>query len=302
MKNLIKVIICAAIVLMTINSNQAQSNVGAVNESRLVIATSGLNLRKAPTLKSSVIKLVKYGHEVQVIENPTSIKQDTIEIGNGKELVGQWLKVSYRGDKGYMFSPFLAKIEAQYFPTELVDENFALLFEGSNCYYNFQYRRGFSWTGIYKTVSGKYRSKKVNVTYSTSNEMGHESYSIDTDEQEDLLFIVGSKTTEINVNDGNYSYFESIRDQKGKILDRIEYNDFEGTLTYCHDDMSYNLSDEKYQALSIVWRGDLDDDGFDDFIIQYGENDGRIVLHLSSQAEAGDLFKAVAEYYIGYCC
>ena len=288
--------------MWTINSNHAQSNVGAVNESRLVIATSGLNLRTAPSLESSVIRLVKYGHEVQLLEASVPSRLETIQTGAGKTLNGQWLRVSYRGDEGYMFSPFLAKIESQYFPTDLVDDNFALLLEGPNCYYNFQYRRGFDWTGIYKTVSGKYRSKKVNITYSTSYEMGHESYSIDTDEQEDLLFIIGTRNTPIKVNKGLYSYYESLNKQKGQIIDQVYYDSMTGAVNICHDNVSYDLSDKTHAAMSIVWRGDLDDDGIDDFIIQYGEKDGKIVLHLSSQAKAGELHKAVAEYYIGYCC
>lgn len=299
MKNIIKVTLSIIFFTTAYFNTKAQSNVGAVNESRLVIATSGLNLRSAPTLKSSIVKLVSYGREVQLVERKEFAKADTLLIGGGRALTGSWLKVSYRGYKGYMFSPFLARIEGPNFPTELVDNDFALLMEGKNCNYNFQYRRDFNYTGIYKTVSGKYRAKKVNVTYTSDRADGRECYSVDTDEVEKILFIIGTRNTPITVNDGYFSYFQKLNNQKGRAMDQVFYNEETGGIDYCHDNISYDLSDRNYKAMSLVWRGDLDADGIDDFIVQYGEEDGKIVLHLSTQTAEGELHKAVAEYYLG---
>lgn len=299
MKNVLRITVNALIVICAFQTSQAQSHISKADKSRIVIATSGLNLRSAPTLNSQIIKLVRYGHEVQLKEEPISTNTDTIQVTNGTDLLGTWIKVDYRGHRGYMFSPFLAKLNHADFPTELLDDNFALLLEGQSCLPNFQYRRDFTYTGIYKTVSGKYRAKKVNVTYSSSDEYENECYSVDTGENEKLLFIVGSRKLPITVSKGQFSYYQNLSEQRNKMMDQVFYDTKSSILDFCHNNVSYQLNENGHKVTSILWRGDLDADGIDDFIIQSEDEIKKIVLYLSSQRQEEKLFKAVAEYYLG---
>ena len=67
--------------------------------------------------------------------------------------------------------------------------------------------------------------------------------------------------------------------------------------------MAYEISHGDYRPGRVQWKGDLDNDGLDDFIIHFGSGKaGELVLFLSSKAEPGELFKKVARYVTKYCC
>jgi len=293
--NALKIII--GLLISIVYQIQAQSAWHTSIDYRTVIATSGLNMRSAPSLKASVVKLIGYGRIVEVEEALT--KKDTIRKGQDSELIGTWLRVKYGNRKGYMFNRYLANISRHSFPTELIDKDYVLLLEGVSCQPNFQYRKNFNYTGVYKTISGNYRAKKVNVTYSSNQDPQNECYQVVTDEQEKLLFIVGSRNEPITVHEGHFSYYQNLDEQKGKVVRQVYYDMQTGFVEYCYDNISSDLSDASQSVRSIVWRGDLNTDGIDDFIIQYGAEQGKIVLHLSSTKHDGQLHKAVAEYYVG---
>ena len=53
---------------------------------------------------------------------------------------------------------------------------------------------------------------------------------------------------------------------------------------------------------NLYWSGDLDGDGQQDYIIQFGDKDARTQLYLSKSAAKNQLVRPVAVYYSGYCC
>ena len=82
-------------------------------------------------------------------------------------------------------------------------------------------------------------------------------------------------------------------------MDQVFYDTKSSILDFCHNNVSYQLNENGHKVTSILWRGDLDADGIDDFIIQSEDEIKKIVLYLSSQRQEEKLFKAVAEYYLG---
>jgi hypothetical protein len=56
------------------------------------------------------------------------------------------------------------------------------------------------------------------------------------------------------------------------------------------------------EYMTLHFYGDIDGDGIKDYIIGYDDKTHTRYLFLSSCAEKGQLFKAVAAYWAGYCC
>jgi|GEM_PF-2364301 len=105
-----KVILFILILLFFSCKNEAPSskNGGDKNEVQgkklYTIALSGLNIRKAPTLKSEVVGKIPFGEEITQLKEST----ETAEIKVGiKTLSGYWHEIRYRDITGYAFSEFL---------------------------------------------------------------------------------------------------------------------------------------------------------------------------------------------------
>lgn len=99
MKNVLSVIIVILGIQFGFSTNPD------VNQNRLtVVANSGLKLRTAPTLNSSVIKVIPFGDVVfEVID--TVLITDRIEW-----MEGEWIQVDHSGDVGYVFDGFLSSL------------------------------------------------------------------------------------------------------------------------------------------------------------------------------------------------
>jgi len=68
-----------------------------------IIAPSGLNIRKTPSLKGQIIKTLPYNAQVTLIGH----KKNMIKVGNNK---GYWAKIKIRSQVGWLFSAFIEKI------------------------------------------------------------------------------------------------------------------------------------------------------------------------------------------------
>jgi len=86
-----------------------------------VVANSGLKLRTAPTLQSSVVKVIPYGDKV-VVQMDTIFNQERIEW-----MEGDWIYVDHDGDKGYVFDGFLTSLPMPSFDFEYAQEDLMLL-------------------------------------------------------------------------------------------------------------------------------------------------------------------------------
>ena len=242
MKNLVVIII--SIFMLTTFAAKAEKIQYPTNEveTKIVLATSGLNLRQEPSLDSKVLKLVAYGDRVAILEE--KVKTDTIQLNKTKQLSGHWVKVAHRATQGYMFSAFLAKMESEYFPEELIDEDFALLYPGCGCGSSLQYRRDFEYTGVYQTPSRKFRSKKVNPSFYSKQGSIVDLICVKTDEvEEEILFIVGSRNKKITTygkGQLNLDFYDYGFDKKHHLNEDLFFDEEDDSLHYCYNNVAYD--------------------------------------------------------------
>ena len=90
-----------------------------------IYASSGLNMRKTPSIEGEKLTKVPYGAAVEVLEDKSAPVTMTYE-----GLKGKWLYVKYGADKGYVFEGFMGRLSVPQ-PgmefTEYFKKNFAPL-------------------------------------------------------------------------------------------------------------------------------------------------------------------------------
>jgi len=100
-----------------------QEHVSYQPKNHLVVwAISGLNMRAAPNLSSKKITTIPYGEQVKIIEKDTlspMLKiglQPEISFDKNKipaiQIKGNWSKIAYKNEVGYVFDGFLSKLPA----------------------------------------------------------------------------------------------------------------------------------------------------------------------------------------------
>ncbi|MFD2561489.1 SH3 domain-containing protein [Aquimarina rubra] len=304
-------------------SQEPKSNVHKGTYS--VVSTTGVNLREAPNLKSKILVKLPFATKIEITENK-SFGIDTIGENilyrNRKEkiknhIVGNWVKIKYKNYEGYLFDAYLGEIASLknivLDDSELdLNKNFILLFPGSYCHNNFWSVKNMNWLGLYQ-IGDHFEFKTIELSYSYFRDfipdyMAIEDYTISTNNNENLMFIIGSK---INLKKG------FINGKRGKCLEGSNFEDFDklqisGTAMYpelilksknkkqiinsAHRSITY------YSPTCLVWEGDIDQDGKLDYIISYGEKSVRTYLYLSSEADDNQIVKPVAVFSDGYCC
>lgn len=104
------------------------------------LAKSGIIIRSKPALESDKLGIVPFGEKLFVLNPTTSF--DVIESRNGK-----WLKITYKGSEGYIFSGYVTTLKIQkhkfsgidcyqsVFFEEFIKLNLdTLICKGHNCY------------------------------------------------------------------------------------------------------------------------------------------------------------------------
>ncbi len=302
-----------------------------------VIATNGLNIRKAPDTKSEVVGYAPFGAKVEILSEThfgwDVIGEHTFYTGVGSSdeyswtepVEGFWVEVEYEGTIGYMFSAYL------YYGNEYLDyenefqnsvnQDFAILYPHFNCADNVVNVPGMIWYGVYQ-VGDKISLRQVEINYFHDyDEIS--SLAVTTKDNEGLMFIIGSKEHlppgqvfghtfdkwEESIFYADYYYEELNEDLMDNFSLNIENFEKED---YIHRELTLNtggrsqaLNPEGYDLgdpMNLEFIGDLDGDGQQDYIIVYGEEFSQTVLYLSSKAEEGQTVKPVAVYYSGFCC
>ncbi len=298
-------------------SNHAQRNLH-------VIAESGLNLRAKPKKTAMVIAKIPYFEKVTLehkndygVDTLTILKTETQEV----PLVGKWLKVSHKGNVGFVHSSYLQDINKSYQDKNL-NQDYILLKPGMNCLDNLHDKRAYHWYGLYHHKEGTSLSE-IDFEY-LSIENTYVPYYIHAEKDKDLLFIIGSKQT-LNVGSRKpHFYFQKnpivqhLRKDLCDTLISIKNKIYFQYTTLYEEGMDFKCfvkQDQNYQYMhqrrhenrllnvtSFEWMGDLDGDGLTDYIFTFGEKSSSTILYLSSLRKANEIVHPVAAYYSGYCC
>ncbi len=301
-------------------------------ERNVVISTNGINLREFPNRGSKVLTAIPFGERV-VILNEKSFGTETIghyvdfdygyaisgyERENKIAIKGDWIKVSYKGQRGFVFSGYLGyKSDSNNKNNTDFNREVVLLYQTTSCYTNIYPPQSYNWYGVYhKKNIYEIRPITISYYYDDYTEPGLTPFVTSTSDNRDLAFIIGSKTKmkEGRIDGTNFPgqerYFRDETRTNHKLLNELSMERVESSggqyLPYLklksgNKRQILNIDDDS-PLQSIVWMGDLDQDGKRDYIIYYGDEESMMVLYLSSHAKAGQIVKPVAVYYSGYCC
>ena len=254
--------------------------------------------------------------------------------------IGYWWSVRYKGKTGYMFSGFLANKEelgTDYYPD--LNEQWRVMATGGNACASthVDLKKAWFWYGLFRTSGGKYELRAVQLRYVVADysyEQGHfdllqrELIILAADVAEQPLFLIGKREkwrerTDISGDEaypvaGKVSKFLGQADTPNAALLRSY-----GVIVEKSSDVHYpnyflSLGDQqgKRQKLilhypgrdysqppsELLWTGDLDGDGRNDYLLNAPGEIGANMLYLSTQAKKGEMAGLVAVMWHWYCC
>jgi len=289
-----------------------------------VVSRTGLNMREYPSINSRKIMTIPYGAIVEFIEENRKDSIGEYKYNEGKmvkeiPIVSSWNKVKYNQKEGYVFGAYLYKGEEKkrILPNELINKEYILLMPGYDCFNNFILGEKFNWYGLY-IENNKQELRKVELSYVVNESFTMMPLIIRTNEDENLKFIIGSKE-ELKEGriDGIYdedNWGWGIKEKREKLKQLELKNSFnlieeeEGNLFKIEKEGRIQILNKLYKEKmlypsKILYEGDLNGDGKEDYIIMYGEKAAEIILYLGKREfEEGKILEAVSIYFTGYCC
>ncbi|NJC27954.1 SH3 domain-containing protein [Neolewinella antarctica] len=177
-----------------------------------VVATKGLLLRAQPSANGTIVTGIPFGETVDVFD-PCDYGYLTagnlrdyhrFDHGNGRleyhdqTISGQWLRVRYGRDTGYVFDAYLA--ERFTTPTLLDDDaneiepSLVMLEPGQDISASV-YRPGdYHFYGVYETSPGRMALREVEINYFVASDELRDALFVSAKPARDLSFVVGSKT------------------------------------------------------------------------------------------------------------
>jgi hypothetical protein len=309
------------LILLNLNVSLAQ-NIQVDTNATIVIANGGLNLRSEPSKKSNKITNIPFGSTIKYISD-RSFNIDSILIRHShirdEELIkGNWVKVEYNKMKGYVLDIYLyhKRYDKDRFKKKY-DNDFILLYPGCGCDpENLHNPNGWKWFGYFEEGEGKYKVEEISISYYSTKVIQCELI-ISASKNENLSFIIGSKNgrlskAEIVQGKRIILYDYGYNPVKKSDLDNasVELIENKDVKTWKPSEL-YLINGNNRQLLNkpeyfipyeISFKGDLDGDLKDDYIIHYGDKAGIVILYLTTKAKPGNLIEQVAMFFSSYCC
>ncbi|MFK8101585.1 MAG: SH3 domain-containing protein [Saprospiraceae bacterium] len=293
----------------------------------VVIATSGLNMRNAPSLTANIVGYVPFAANLEIVDD-LAYGKDTLssaytihyETGEAYEanLAGYWVKAKYKNLEGYVFSSYLFYDLSE--REDSLNEAYILLFEGTDCYDNVRYNKDWYWYGLYEEGNRSVLRAVELSFFAEETELGV-FLGIATNLDQASVYLIGSENPlpqRVLKNATHVDYSQQFFDRENVAnLELLEAAGLAIVQPKGENEWGFSLivKDETgarqllnpedsdfYYPSGIDWYGDLDGDGKMDYIIHYGEEMSQTVLYLSSKAKPGALVHPVAAYFSGYCC
>lgn len=329
MKNLIAIVLLAF--SLTQSGAQEYKFYPHYGHEYKVTARSGLNLRSKPNLSSPIITKVDYAETVKLEHKDdygyALIDSIVTESSAKYYSKGFWIKVNHNGVSGFMNTAYLYPVYKNYGNYEIektMNQDYVLLKPGFGCRDNIvKGINDFIWYGLYQK-GAEVSLKKIKFEFFRSDgEMS--DLSVVAKDDKNLNYIIGSKKPlQVGPIVGKMNNHHFFKDEE--VSDTLERVSFQNE--YCqvkikgiyHTWQSNKGRIEKYHKLYKVyahldgntqllnemgyinWVGDIDQDGYMDYISTVGEKNARTYLYLSSERSKDQIVKPVGVYYSGYCC
>ena len=302
------------------NSNPIVPNTSAT----IVIASGGLRLREKPSTSSRVLTTIPFGSKISYVSDQSFGEDDVSYLNNdgiATKVRGCWVKVSFNQLTGFVLDIYLFwdNNTLHRFP-DTVNNEFILLYPGCGCNSgNFYDPAKWKWYGYFENEQKGLSVEPIEIRYLQSRE-----YTCDliltASKTQNLLFIIGTKHDVPNrkglklpapiliSNFGNPGDSLSLKKQLANVSLLYEQSSNEqqwhaGTLHLIKNGRKQLLNRDEYgDVYSVEYIGDIDGDGQDDYIIQYGDKGSKTILYLTSKAKEGELIHLMAAFYGGYCC
>lgn len=235
------------------------------------------------------------------------------------QIDGVWLRVKYKDLSGYVLSTFLYRPEDNINDDKYKD--YVLLIPGGGCSDNIHNINNYNWYGVYQNEDES-SMKKINFNfYNTLDRMIN--MQIIVEEDRNLAYIIGSKkplnifenritsVSQIKNTDPYLSYpcdttYQITKDIISEYsVEHLKGNNGKSKLFIKNKkgwQALYPFSENYNYSIEVLYSGDIDSDGKEDYIISYGAKPGCIILYLTSEARKGDMVKDVAAFYFSFCC
>ena len=289
-----------------------------------VIAESGLRVRASPSFTGKVIGGVGYEARVTVLPEAPFV-HDTLgyrgwvqydeESGQPHLISEYWVPIDWRGGVGYVFGAYLGydhpiRKEAGYSPE---NRDFRLLFPRAHCVANRPRTSDYFWTGFYADGERTWRQAvEPAFVYTTAYELT--PFVTYTNDDRHLRFLIGSPSPlpggpVVNRLPDNapFDLFDCLTPTETARLGTYQLTvDQQPSGTSCYT-LLYHLEESgrrrlnpPHYAARIDWIGDLDADGFLDYLVWFGDGESTpAVLYLG---QADGRVRRLASWAAGPCC
>jgi hypothetical protein len=299
-----------------------------------VLALSGLRLREFPGTASKILTTIPFASKVTLMRDPTLARnEDDGYLFDADSIRGNWVSVKYQGKTGYVFDAYLGNQIHK-----MNKASYLILEDDAWCWSDAYASKEYHYYGIFLDKNRQQATLKTIKPVFHSNHEDFEAISMHAPGKERPYFMLA--TREPLAEDGpvnRHHFFSKLnddyeKDDKNQVLKydsilhtvRIPESNWELSCVKQKEedsnpphykkavqlkdritgqkqiilDKSYNLS-----TVYLVWCGDLDRDGIQDFMLRGGnEESGLCALFLSRNAGKGKLMRLAGIYWRWDCC
>lgn len=302
-----------------------------------VLSENGLKLRAAPSKTAKVLDVAPFWAEVELLPMKPStpdryekeFPMDTFGLISKSPkwaknnwvnwLEGRWIPVKFNGKSGFMHSAFLGKGEMEGYDFIELNNEFRIRNSYGNwCFTNnIEPKKSWAWSGLFKTEKG-FQIRPIELRYLNVGEGATTFYSTEINEQP--LFFFGTKYRLPDREVSGFYAFDSKNPpftelkKLGLSTDEASFNNGGNSPWYAilpngaKQGLKLSAKTAKgenydFKIRYVLWAGDLDGDGKNDYILNGGDPyPGCTGLFLSSKAKKGEAVHLVAALFNGSCC
>jgi hypothetical protein len=276
---------------------------------QFVIAFSGVKLREKPDFKSRTLGVIPFGEKVILSEYFDRWEERKNQVYSSDSIAGVFLEAEANGKRGFVFSAYLS---SSYYKLDKPMHMF------SGNYLGFCETPAISNQYLYYAIELNHETQKVSIVKKVP--IIHDGIA-QVEPMENVIFTIASKTPiaadgPIAMSCGNLSETE-LKEGEQVLIPHTNFElhlkqimaqtgEMEKRLTCVNTRTKQNqiLGNYTFEtSFSLLWYGDLDRDGHQDFIISVGgEHSGEWQLFLSRDYLKQKEWKPSATAALEDCC